>query len=188
MEDRADLDRQLVASALAGNPEAFGDLVSRYQNLVAGVAWRYGVRREEIEDVASEVFLKVWRNLERYRPDHPFATWLYRLAANHVVDRSRRARKERGRTEMPEQVADPAPGASEDLDARERERLLREALRDLDPRYREAVLLVHVEGLKVEEAARILSVPVGTVKTRLMRGRLALRKALVARHPEHFAE
>jgi RNA polymerase sigma-70 factor (ECF subfamily) len=178
----------LVQRVLGGDADAFGLLVSRYQNLVAGVAWRYGTRREDVEDVVSEVFLKVYRRLGQYRPDHPFPTWLYRLAANHVLDRGRRARKEKGRVEMPEQVADPRPLAGEDLEADERARLVREGLGELDARYREAIFLVHVEGRKVEEAARVLGVPEGTVKTRLMRGREALRKVLARRHPEHFGD
>ncbi len=179
-------DGRKVQAALAGDPEAFRDLVVRYQNLVAGVAWRYGVRREEIEDVTSEVFIKVHGNLRQYRPDHPFSTWLYRLAANHVIDHARRRRKERGRTEMPEQVEDLRPGAQHDLETDERARLLREAMGELDPRYREALFLVYVEGMKVEDAAGTLGIPEGTVKTRLMRGRDALKKALARAHPEHF--
>jgi RNA polymerase sigma factor (sigma-70 family) len=176
----------LVASALQGNQEALGLLVSRYQNLVASVAWRYGIRREEIEDLVSEVFFKMYRNLHQYRPDYPFPTWLYRLAANHVVDHVRRERRERGRAEMPEQLADDSPGAGEAVERSERASLLRAALREVDPRYREALFLVYVEGLKVEEAAGVLGIPEGTVKTRLMRGREALRKLLGRRHPEHF--
>lgn len=179
-------ETQLVQRALTGDADAFGLLVSRYQNLVAGVAWRYGTRRDDVEDVVSEVFVKVYRNLPQYRPDHPLSTWLYRLAANHVLDRARRGRKERGRVEMPAQVSDPSPGAGEGLETEERARLLRAALAEIDPRYREAIFLVHVEGNKVEETARILGIPEGTVKTRLLRGREALRKVLVRRHPEHF--
>jgi RNA polymerase sigma-70 factor (ECF subfamily) len=187
MEDQAQAAR-LVQQALAGDADAFGLLVSRYQNLVAGVAWRYGTRREDVEDVVSEVFLKLHRTLPQYRPDHPFSTWLYRLAANHVLDRARRARKERGRVEMPAQVEDPTPGAGVALEADERAELVRRALAEIEPRYREAIFLVHVEGRKVEEAARILEIPEGTIKTRLMRGREALRKILVRRHPEYFGE
>ena len=188
VEDQAALDGLLVQRILTGDADAFGRIVSRYQNLVASVAWRHGTRREEVEDVVSEVFLKVYRNLGQYRPDHPLSTWLYRLAANHVVDRSRRARKERGRVEMPEQVADPTPGAADDLETDERARLLRAALGEIDQRFRECILLVHVEGMKVEEAARVLGIPEGTVKTRLMRGREALRRVLARKNPEHFGD
>jgi RNA polymerase sigma-70 factor (ECF subfamily) len=186
MEDRSSTDRALVERAVAGDTRAFEDLVKAYQRMVAGVAWRYGIRQADLEDVVSEVFVKLYRNLHRFRPEHPFSTWLYRLSANHAVDHIRRRRKERGRTEMPAQIADPAAGASAGLESDERARLLREALVDLSTPYREAIALVYVEGLRVDDAAQRLGVPSGTVKTRLMRGREALRRVLARRHPEHF--
>ena len=187
-DDRAAEDLRIVREVLEGRSERFRELVIRYQNLVAGIAWRSGCRREDAEDVVSEVFLKVYRNLHQFRPDHAFSTWLYKLTANHVVDRSRRAKKERGRTEMPEQVEDHAPGAEEEMETDERHALVRKALEFVDERYREVMHLVYVEGLKVDETARVLGVPEGTVKTRLMRGREALRKVLVHKHPEYFKD
>ncbi len=188
MEDRAAQDQRAIDAVLQGETGAFEELLTRYQKMVAGIAWRFGFRREDIEDIVSEVFIKAYRNLGRYRPDHPFSTWLYRLAANHTVDHTRRARKERGRTELPEQLPDGGPGPRRELELGERASLVRTAVSELKPHYREAILAVYVEGLKVEQAARVLGVPEGTVKTRLMRGREALRKVLVRRHPEHFGE
>jgi RNA polymerase sigma-70 factor (ECF subfamily) len=185
-EERAAEDLRIVREVLDGRSERFRDLVTRYQNLVAGIAWRSGCRREDAEDVVSEVFFKVYKNLHQYRPDHAFSTWLYKLAANHVVDRSRRAKKERGRTEMPEHVEDHTPGAEDAMETDERHALVRKALEFVDERYREVMQLVYVEGLKVDETARVLGVPEGTVKTRLMRGREALRKVLVHKNPEYF--
>lgn len=187
MEDRQAEDQGVVDAVLEGDRQAYADLVTRYQNLVASVAWRYGVHRDDIEDVVSEVFVKAYRNLPRYRPHHPFSTWLYRLAVNHVLDHARRSRKERGRSEMPEQIADPSPGVAQAAEKRERAALVRDALETLEPRYREVLFLVYIEGRNVEESARLLGIPEGTVKTRLMRGRNALRTVLVRRHPEHFA-
>ncbi len=186
MGDHQALDLEAIDAVLRGRGEAFGALVDRYQAMVAGIAWRHGFRREDVEDIVSEVFVKTYRNLDRYRPDFPFSTWLYRLAANHVIDRTRRARKEAGRTEMPEQLADPAPGPRDGVERRERAALLRRALGEISARYREAIRLVYVEGRTVEESARVLGVPAGTVKTRLLRGRRALREILAARHPEVF--
>jgi len=186
LEEQALQDATLVDSAIRGDRQAFGELVARYQRLVAGVAWRSGVPRAEVEDVVSEVFIKAYLNLGRFRPDHPFSTWLYRVALNHVIDRVRRRGKERGRTEMPADVPDGRPDAAKRAESSERAALLRAALRDLAPRHREALFLVYVEGLKVEDAARLLALPSGTVKTRLMRGREALRRLLAQRHPEYF--
>jgi RNA polymerase sigma-70 factor (ECF subfamily) len=179
-------DQAAVEAARSGNQEAFGELVRRYQGMVAGVAWRYGARREEIEDIVSEVFIKMYGSLDRFRPTHRFSSWLYRLAANHVIDHHRRNRKERGRVEMPEQIAAPERPATAGMESDERSRLLRAALDELPVKYREALLLVYLEGMKVDEAARVLALPSGTVKTRLMRGRSALGKILARRNPEIF--
>lgn len=186
MEDRAAQDERIVRDVLRGDHDAFARIVARYQRLVAGVAWRYGVRREEIEDVVSEVFFKAYRNLHRYRPDHPFSTWLYRLSANHVVDHGRRERRRLAATELPEQLRDARPGPDERAERDERSTQVRQALGELKPRYREVMFLVYIEGLPVEETARVLGVPQGTVKSRLLRGRAALRKVLVRRHPDSF--
>ena len=188
MADRPDEDHRLVRAVLDGDSESFRVLVTRFERLVAGVAWRHGVRREEIEDVVSDVFLKVYTHLHRYRPDYPFATWLYRLTLNHLVDLSRRKRRAGGRAEMPADVADPSPGATVGMLGDERAAMVRTALTELDSRYREVLTLVYVEGWKVEATAQLLRVPEGTVKTRLMRGRDALRKLLERRHPGYFED
>ena len=186
MEDRATQDHGLVDSTLRGDRQAFGELVERYQRLVASVAWRYGIGQMEIEDVVSEVFVKAYQNLHRFRPEHAFSTWLYRLAINHAIDHTRRQRKEHGRTEMPQSLLDPAPTAGEGVESGERATLVRAALAKLKAHYRDVLFLVYVEGLKIEEVAGVLGLPQGTVKTRLMRGREAMRRALVSRHPEYF--
>ena len=186
MEEGSAPDQQLIEAVLVGETEVFSELVRRYQRMVGSVAWRYGIRREDIEDVVNEVFIKVFRNLHRYRPDHPFSTWLYRLAVNHSVDFTRRRRRDRLQDEFPEQMEDPTPSQSSGVEQDEDATLLRAALDEVSPKYQEALKLVYIEGLKVEDAARALAVPVGTVKTRLMRGREALRKILVRRNPGHF--
>lgn len=186
MEERTARDQRLVREVLGGDSAAFGELVTHYQGLVASVAWRYGTPAAEVEDMVSEIFIKAFTNLHQYRPEHPFSTWLYRLAANRVVDQGRRNRRERLRSEMPEHVPDDAPGPAAGMETDERARLVRGALAGLADHYREVLFLVYVEGLKVEQAAHALGLPQGTVKTRLMRGRAALKQVLARRHPEHF--
>jgi len=188
MEDRTAQDREVVRRVLGGDGEAFAGLVARYQKLVAGVAWRYGVRSEEIEDVVSEVFLKAYGNLASYRPVHPFSTWLYRLAANHVVDHGRRRRKRGREVELTERLDAPGPGPDELLERRERASIVRAALAGLRPRYREVLFCVYIEGMRIEEAARTLGLPQGTIKSRLLRGRRALQRALSRSHPGTFGE
>jgi RNA polymerase sigma-70 factor (ECF subfamily) len=188
MEDQGRQDLSLVEATLRGDRDAFSGLVGRYQRLVAGAAWRYGIEASEIEDLVSEVFVKAYQKLHQYKPDHPFSTWLYRLAVNHVIDHRRRQRRQPLRDEMPERIDDPRPDVGALLEQEERSKLLRSALSTLKPHFRDALFLVHIEGLKVNEAAGVLGLPVGTIKTRLMRGRESLRRALVSRHPEYFGD
>jgi RNA polymerase sigma-70 factor (ECF subfamily) len=188
MEETSARDQFLVESVLRGDAENYAELVSKHQKLVASVAWRYGVPQQEIEDVVSEVFIKTYNNLHRYQPKHPFSTWLYRLAANHVIDHERRKRKERGRVDFPMQLADHSPNSGQLVETDERATLLRAALDSLAEHYRAVLFLVYVEEMKISQAARILKLPQGTIKTRLMRGREALRKVLLQRHPEYFGD
>jgi RNA polymerase sigma-70 factor (ECF subfamily) len=185
-EERAARDLEVIQKVLDGDTEAFGELVTQYQRLAASVAWRYGTPAAEVEDVVSEIFIRAFSNLRQYRPEYPFSTWLYRLAANRVVDIGRSKRRERGRSEMPEQITDTSPGPGEEQETDERAQLVRAALSELPDHYREVLFLVYVEGMKVDEAAHNLGLPQGTIKTRLMRGRAAMKKVLARRHPEHF--
>ena len=188
MTYRAAEDADLVARFVDGDVAAFDELMAAHEDRVFGICLRMLRDRDMALDAVQETFINVFRKADRYKAEAAFSTWLYRLAANHVVDRGRRARRERGRVEMPEQVVDTSPGADAGVESAERVAVLRAAIQELDTRYREALFLVYVEGLKVDEAARMLEIPEGTVKTRLMRGRQALKKILARRHPEHFGD
>jgi RNA polymerase sigma-70 factor (ECF subfamily) len=179
-------DELLVERSLAGDEDAFGALVSRYQGYVAAVAGRTGVPPADLDDAVSGVFLKVWRCLHQFRPGTPFSTWLYRITVNHAFDEYRRTRRERGHGELTDTVADPGPGGTERLLQDERADLVREALAELDPLYRVTLFAVYVEGRTIDETAAALGVPEGTVKARLHRGRHQLGALLRRRHPGHF--
>jgi RNA polymerase sigma-70 factor, ECF subfamily len=173
-----------VRAVLSGRKAEFEHIVEEYQNLVASVAYRAGVRRDDIEDVVSEVFVKVYTSLATYRPEHSLSTWIYRIAMNHVIDHFKRTRRSLGTVELTESVGDPAPGASSTLAERERAERVRDALRELPEAYRLPLVLMHVEEKSIEEIAVILSLPKGTVKTRLARGRLRLAEVLRRRCPD----
>ena len=174
-------DVELVREVLAGRVDRFEILVRRYQRLVATAALRMGMPREEIEDVTSEVFFKVYRSLHRYEPQHALSTWLYRITVNAALDRRRARRREARREELSPTLADGRPSPGETAEVTERAGLLREALKRVPEHYRAPLILVHVEGLPLEEAARALELPEGTVKSRLFRGR-ALLKEIIQRH------
>ena len=179
-------ERDLIARARTGDRVAMGELYELHARRVFTVVRRLVGDDHLAEDLSQEAWIRAFDKLHLFRGDAAFGTWLYRLAANHVVDHGRRARKERGRTEMPEQLVDPAAGQGEQALGRERARVLREALEEVPDHYRETLFLVYIEGMKIEEASRTSGLPPGTIKTRLMRGREALRRILTRRYPELF--
>jgi RNA polymerase sigma-70 factor (ECF subfamily) len=185
--DQSEPDARVIEKILAGQGSLFEEIVRRYQRMVTSVAYRLGVPASDLEDLVSEVFLKAYRNLARYRPEHAFSTWLYRLATNRILD-DRRQRRREGRSEpLDERQADTGPGADIVLDETERATVVARALEALPEEYRTPLVLLHMEGRKVSEISAVLSIPEGTVKTRLARGRERLKKILVRDFPEYAA-
>ncbi|MCS6816004.1 MAG: sigma-70 family RNA polymerase sigma factor [Blastocatellia bacterium] len=174
----------------AGEREAFEQLVMRFQADVYGLLHRLLGDSEEARDATQETFLKVYRHIGRFRGECELKTWIYRIAINHATNRHRWWRRNGDRLvsmeslregmELPlsETLADPRADPEQQAIAREEERLLVEALGRIKPIFRTAVLLRDVEGLSYEEIAAMLQVSVGTVKSRIARGREALRQQL----------
>jgi len=180
----ADLrDRALVEQALRGETEAFDRLVELHQDHLFAVVYRVVGDRDAAADAVQEAFLSAWRNLPRMRGER-FRSWLTRIGLNAATDVLRR-RKRRPADPFPEWEDDswqPPAGeeASPELQAllRSRSRLLAEALGTITPDQRAAIVLFDVEGYDYAEIATITGVSVGTVKSRIHRGRLALRDRL----------
>ena len=140
-------------------------------------------RVDEAEDVTQEIFVKVYRSLDRFRPtDGSFPAWLMTVARHHAIDRYRRRRDERtgGDPAALEAVASADEGPLRSLEREERKQLVHRGLRALPRALREPLLLCDLEGLTHEEAAASLGIPVGTVKSRLNRGRVELARRLLA--------
>jgi RNA polymerase sigma-70 factor, ECF subfamily len=180
---RPDDGEQLVARHLEGDPEAFGELVARFGPLVWGLTGRYGLRREERDDVFQEVFLRLHRGAELYRPGRPVKPWVIAIAVNTT-----RSWMSRGRSRnfvVAERVEErriaPDPDPRQVAEAAETLDFLAEELDRLPLERREVVLLCAVHQLPMAEVASILELPVGTVKTHLRKGRLALARALERR-------
>lgn len=182
-------DALLLEGLRAGEEAAFEDLVQRFSQPVYNVVYRLLSDPGETSDVVQEVFLKVFRSVGSFRGQSTLKTWIYRIAINetHNHRRWRHRRKdheigledEQGDGMTYEQVL-PDTGRSPfevTLD-RESEALLEQALEQVKPAFRTALILRDVEGLSYEEIAEILDVSLGTVKSRLVRGREALRAVL----------
>lgn len=179
----------LLEAYRKGKPGAFDDIVRAHQDRVYAFCARMLADREDALDVAQEVFLSAYRNLGGFREEASLSTWLLRIAANRCLNRIRQRASRAGR-EVPlfdaEDDAAPAfqPQAEDatrpDRIAENREagEILEEALGRIDPTSRWLMLLSDVEGFTYDEIAGMAGVPVGTVKSRLHRARMALRKLL----------
>jgi RNA polymerase sigma-70 factor (ECF subfamily) len=181
----SDIDPDLLRKCREGDQAAWRDLVTEHGRKVFNLAYRFTGRVDEAEDVTQEIFVKVYRSLDRFRPaEGSFPAWLMTVARHHAIDRYRRRRDEPlpvgGNPAALEAVAATDDGPLQSLEREERKSFVHRGLRSLPPALREPLLLCDLEGLSHEEAAAALAVPVGTVKSRLNRGRLELAKRLLA--------
>ena len=169
-------DDRLVKLAASGDHHAFAEIVRLHQGFVLALAYRFLGNRDEAEEVAQEVFLKLWQNAKRYKPQTKLPAYLRTLAVNICLDMKRRPRLV---VPMPEEhealsAADPAADAAQ----AEKRRALEKSLQSLPPAQRMAIVLFHLEGLSVIEAAQLLGVSRKAAESLLSRGRAALRHAL----------
>ncbi len=176
-----DSEAFLVRRAQKGSSEAFETLLSGVERRVYATAWKMLGNREDARDAVQEVYLRVYRFLDRLDPDRPLGAWVHRITVN--VCRDQFGRRARRRTESlpeqaPESVADPDPASDphQQALASERRRRLAEALRHLPERQSLALILRDVHGLTTREVARQMGSSEVTVRSQISRARLRLRK------------
>jgi RNA polymerase sigma-70 factor, ECF subfamily len=182
----ADPDAERMLRFQRGDEQAFAALVKSHQGRVVSLAYRYLGSAHDAEDVAQEVFLRVYRAKETYEPAAKFSTWLYRIAANASLNhlRGRKARR-RVATAMPSPEAAPepadenAPAPGERLEKEELARVLRRIVDELPERQRMAIVLNKYDGLSYEEVAAALEMSVMAVKSLLTRARVNVKERLL---------
>jgi RNA polymerase sigma-70 factor (ECF subfamily) len=179
-------DRDLVRRIRDGDAEALRAIVERYQDRIFSLIYGIVRDRHEVEDVAQEVFLKVYTRIQAFDERSKFYTWLYRVAANaakdHVKKRSRRPAVALEEDDVIPSTGDNPVGHAA---AAETRRLVREAIAALPLRYREVLTLRELDGLSYNEIAGVLKISIGTVESRLHRARAKLKRRLeghVRRH------
>jgi RNA polymerase sigma-70 factor (ECF subfamily) len=184
---REDSDAALVQAHLAGDPQAFGELVRRHRDRLWAVALRTTGNPEDAADALQDALISAFRRADSYRGDAAVTTWLHRIVVNACLDRLRR-RKVRTAGPLPDDLDDVAargavvagpdqgadPGPEAHVVAAERRGQVLAALEELPPEQRAALVLVDMEGYAVAEVAEILEIPTGTVKSRCARGRARL--------------
>jgi RNA polymerase sigma-70 factor (ECF subfamily) len=169
-------DQALITATLAGHPEAFGELVGRYERAVYNLAVRTLHDRTEAEDAAQEAFFKAYRALHTFRPGAKFSTWIFTICYRGCCDRLAKRKRLSG-DELPDR-ADPSAGPAILAERNDEARRLRRAIDQLPDKYRDVIVLYHLQGKQYEEIATVLNLPLGTVKTHLFRAKELLRKAL----------
>lgn len=181
-------DKHIVAQARRGDLSAFEELVTRYEKRVYAIALRSSGSPEDAADITQEVFLKAWRSMESFRGDSGFSTWLFRITMNLCVDHARHRQTQpqtqplvQGEEDDERPIPDTAPTPEEHLENSELGRELAAALDEVSDEHRRIVLLRDVSGMSYTEIAEVLEISEGTVKSRLSRARIALRKILLKR-------
>ncbi len=185
-------DHRLISGLQAGEETAYEQLIARFQSPVYNLAYRLLNDQSDASDVAQEVFLKIFRNVGSFRGESTLRTWVYRIAVNESHNRRRWLfRHRRGETGIDETFEDSETREKPLMDSgetpfdftvnREARILLEEALAAVNPVFRAALVLREVEDMSYEEIADVLEVSIGTVKSRIVRGREALRRNLATR-------
>ena len=182
-----ELDAQLVEQCLRGESQAWEELVRRHTRRVFNLSYRFTSNRQEAEDLSQDVFMRVYRTLSSYRATSgQFTTWLTSVTRNLLIDHYRRTRKDRltsslddENTNMQVEQKESNARRPDDLAlASELSSQVQGALQKLSPELREAVILRDLQGLDYAEIQQVLSVPEGTVKSRINRGRIELARLL----------
>ena len=178
-------DLDLLKRCLTGDNSAWETLLRSYTRKLYNLCYRFTGRTDEAEDLTQEIFVKVYQTLRTFdAAQGAFSTWLNRVARNHLVDHYRRTRKDRVTSSLEDQLATleerPSVGMEPlgQVESRERQEVLQQALNRLSPDLREAVVLRDLHDLDYQEIAQVLGVPPGTVKSRINRGRLELARVL----------
>ena len=175
-------DFQFVEAALAGQKEAFGQLVERYQDRLIHAISRYLGSVEEAHDVAQDAFVQAYTRLASFRGEAAFYTWLYRIAFNLAMTRVRRRRPmqslDQAKDRLGNEPIDLGATAETGILREEQARVVHRALGQLDEEFRQVLVLRELEGCTYDQISQILEIPVGTVRSRLYRARIQLRDHL----------
>ncbi len=176
-------DAECVRKLQRGETDAFETLIRRHQKTIFNLAYRMLGDYDEAAEISQETFLSAYRAIGNFRGDANFSTWLYRIALNHATTRRKSLNTRQQRSvpmENSEPASDPNPGPPESMEKKEIRQRVQQALNRLEPDDAAVILLRDLQDVPYEEVARVLEVPIGTVKSRLHRARQALKSELAS--------
>ena len=176
-------ERELIARLQKRDEAAFEELIRQYEKKVYTLCFRMCGNSEDAEEAAQDAFLALWRGIDRFRQESSLSTWIYRLATNACIDTLRRRKKQSGSVSLDDEelfvdAVDTSPQPQETVEHREAQKLLQAGLSALPEEYRKVLILREIEGLSYTEIAESASIELGTVKSRISRGRSLLRNFL----------
>jgi RNA polymerase sigma-70 factor (ECF subfamily) len=186
-------DFALVSACQVGDSDAFALLVQRHQRYVFNLVFRMLGQYEEANEVTQETFLAAWQGLPGFRGDARFSTWLYRIAYNCALKQLEQRKRDHAlhlaiQVEQADQRGDNDERVGAEIEAHDRQRIVREHLSNLPAKYRIVLVLRHLQEMTYEEMAEILTMPIGTIKTHLFRARNLLKERLEALEHEWKAK
>jgi RNA polymerase sigma-70 factor (ECF subfamily) len=175
-------DGELVQQILNGNSNAFRFLVAKHQRLVAHIVGRIVQRREDVEDISQEVFMKIYRKLKLFRGDAKLSTWIAKIAYNTSISHVRGVKNDLSYDETPALVAKERDEALNQkvIEREEAKKYLLEMIEELPVHYRTVLTLFHLEEFSYREIEEITEMPEGTIKSYLSRARKILKEKLEA--------
>lgn len=173
---------EIIRMAIAGNAEAFREIVSQNQSFLYAVAYRFLGKAEDAEDVVQESFIRMWRNLSKYRAEVKLSTWLYKIVVNLCLDMLKSAHRKQQKRSIDLIVKGELSvanyAADHEVHASEFHALIQEAASELTPRQKAVFVLRDLEGLQVEEVCDILSMSASNVKSNLYYARQQMSEKL----------
>ncbi|MGN0106556.1 MAG: RNA polymerase sigma factor [Hominilimicola sp.] len=180
-------ENDLIKKCKRGSREAFNILFSRYQSQVVNIAYSMLSDREDAFDAAQEVFVRVYKNIESFKEQASFTTWLYRITSNVCSDILRKRQKDTNVVSINQfvdenkdmDIKDDSQTIEENMELSERQSAVRNAINELKEEYRVVITLCDIEGMSYDEMSNMLNIPTGTVKSRINRARNALKKILM---------
>jgi len=178
MENQINEDSLYIERFLGGEVEGFEMLVRKYQDRVLNIVYSLLGQDRESEDIAQEVFLKVYHNIGSFRQRSQFSTWLYRIVVNTAYDFLRKRKNFVSDGTVAEETLATDDGPADTLLKKEREAMLEQALANIPLKYRSALVLKDIEGLSYSQISEVLGCSIGTVESRIYRGRQFLKEYL----------
>lgn len=171
-------DVEVIYLVLNEDKEYFEELINRYKNLVFSIVSRMVNDREDVVDLSQEIFIKMYKNLDKYSSEFKFSTWTMRITTNHIIDFRRKKRAPQvSLSENYLNIEDPSTPLKEVI-ADEMSEKVYNVIEELPPIYSQVLLLYHLKGFSYQEIADEIEEPLSKVKNRISRGRKLLKKSI----------